>query len=120
MTRKEFIQKAKKVAKSIMHVNKYLVVLVLGVLLVGFFSDSSVVAHISNMNRMKELRAEIAQHKALTKANLDQIDKMNFDRKTLERVARERYFMKQKDEDVFVLSDDPQTPDIMLGNETVE
>ena len=74
MTRKEFIQKAKKVAKSIMHVNKYLVVLVLGVLLVGFFSDSSVVAHISNMNRMKELRAEIAQHKALTKANLDQIE----------------------------------------------
>lgn len=120
MTRKEFIQKAKKVAKSIMHVNKYLVVLALGVLLVGFFSDSSVVAHIGNMSRMKELRAEIAQHKALTKANLEQIYLMQTDMKVVERVAREQHFMKMDDEDVFVLSDDDPKPQTLTGNETVE
>lgn len=119
MAKKNFT-KTKSVVKKILHLNKYLVVLVLGAVIVGFLGENSVIAHLHNQMRINELKADIAQYQALTKANLDQIDKMNFDRKTLERVARERYFMKQKDEDVFVLSDDPQTPDIMLGNETVE
>lgn len=119
MAKKTF-SKAKNVVKKILHLNKYLVVLVLGAVIVGFLGENSVAAHLHNQVRINELKADIALYEALTKANLDQIDKMNFDKKTLERVARERYFMKLKDEDVFVLSDDPQTPEIMLGNETVE
>ncbi len=120
MTRKDFLSKTKNVVKKFLHLNKYLVVLALGTLVVGFLGDNSVVAHLRNQVRINELKEDIATHKALTKANLEQVDKMNFDRKTLERVARERYFMKMKDEDVFILSDDPQTPELPIGDETVE
>lgn len=120
MTRKEFIQKSKKVAMTILHVNKYLVVLALGVLLVGFMGENSVIGHLRKKNRMKELKSEIAQHKALTKANLEQIYLMKTDKKTMERVAREQHFMKMDDEDVFVLSDDDPRPQTLTGNETVE
>lgn len=119
-TKKSTLSKTKNVVKKILHLNKYLVVLVLGTIIVGFLGENSVVAHLHNQLRINELKAEIATHQALTKANLDQIDKLNFDKKTLERVARERYFMKMKDEDVFVLSDDPQVPETLVGNETVE
>lgn len=120
MTRKEFIQKTKKVALAILHVNKYLVVIALGVLLVGFVGENSVVGHLRSKSRMNELKAEIAQHRALTKANLEQIYLMQTDMKAVERVARERHFMKMDDEDVFVLSDDDPTPQTLTGNETVE
>ena len=48
-----------------------------------------------------------------------QIRKLDSDPKAIEKIARERYFMKADDEDIFVLSDDeatlPKTTD-----ETVE
>ena len=120
MTKKEFIQKAKKVGKTILHVNKYLVVLAIGVLVVGFLGENSVVGHMRSKNRMSELKAEIKQHEALTKANLERIYQLQTDMKAVEHVAREQHFMKMDDEDVFVLSDDDTTPQTLTGNETVE
>ena len=38
---------------------------------------------------------------------------------TIEKIARERYFMKMDDEDIFVLSDDQRTPNTH-SNETVD
>ena len=35
-----------------------------------------------------------------------QIRELNHNPKAMERIARERYFMKHEDEDIFVLSDD--------------
>ena len=118
--KKDVMTKMKSVARKILHLNKYLVVLALGVLIVGFLGDNSVVAHLNNQVRINELKREISIHNTLTRANIDQIDKMNFDKNTLERVARERYFMKMEDEDIFILSDDPRTPEMLTGNETVE
>lgn len=118
--KKDVMTKMKSVARKILHLNKYLVVLALGVLIVGFLGDNSVVAHLNNQVRINELKREISIHNTLTRANIDQIDKMNFDKNTLERVARERYFMKTEDEDIFILSDDPRTPEMLTGNETVE
>jgi len=103
-----------------MHVNKYLVVLALGVLFVGFLGDNSVVGHMRSKSRIKELKAQIAQHQAQTKANLEQINLLKTDAKAVERVEREQYFMKMDDEDVFVLSDDDPQPQKLTGNETVE
>ena len=120
MARKEFIQKAKKAAKAVLHVNKYLVVLALGVLLVGFLGENSIVGHMRNRSHMNGLKAEIAQHKAQTKANLEQIYLLQTDMKAVEHVAREQHFMKMDDEDVFVLSDDDPKPQTLTGNETVE
>ena len=37
--------------------------------------------------------------------------------KAIEKIARERYFMKADDEDIFVLSDDPKS---MTPHETAE
>jgi hypothetical protein len=40
--------------------------------------------------------------------------------KTMERIARERYYMKEADEDIFVLSDDDREAKPVAANETVE
>lgn len=115
-------KKVKKVGIAFLHLNKYLVVLVLGGVIVGFLGDNSVMAHLKNRGRINELRSEIAAHKSLTKANLEQTHQMQTDRKAVERVGREMYYMKMDDEDVFVLSDGMASENASntIAHETVE
>ncbi|MBR1415513.1 MAG: septum formation initiator family protein [Prevotella sp.] len=99
---------------------KYVLVLALGVLIVGFLGDNSVVAHLNNKARINELKGEIAVNQAVTKANQERLYKLQSDPKAVEKVGRERYFMKHDDEDVFVLSDDEPLNDNAVDDETVE
>lgn len=122
MKAKEFLKKSGKAVKRFlgMKYNKYIIVLVAGVLIVGFVGDNSVLAHLRNKSRIGELKAAIAVNVAQTKAQQQQVYKLQTDPKAVERVGRERYFMRTDDEDVFVLSDDPVVDELSVGDETVE
>jgi len=122
MTIKGVLTKSKDLAVRFLHLKfkKYLIVLALGVLIVGFLGDNSVVGHLQNQKRINELKGEISRNIAITKKNQEQVHKLQSDPKTVEKVGRERYFMKMDDEDVFVLSDDAATTDQFLEDETVE
>jgi cell division protein FtsB len=85
---------------------KYIVVCVLGILVVGFLDNNSVLSHVNNLRRKGELKKEIELYNAQNKKNLERIDQLDRDPKAMEKIARERYFMKTEDEDIFVLSDD--------------
>ncbi|MBQ8097823.1 MAG: septum formation initiator family protein [Prevotella sp.] len=117
--------KLKKVMKGVgrflgMKYNKYIIVLAVGILIVGFLGDNSVVAHLQNNTRKNELRKEIAVKVAQTKANQEQVHLLQTDPKAVERVGREQHFMKHDDEDVFVLSDDPKVEELTVEDETIE
>ena len=45
---------------------------------------------------------------------------MSKDPKAMEKIARERYFMKADDEDIYVLSDDERGPKSIVTNETTD
>lgn len=85
---------------------KYVVVCVLGILIVGFLDENSVLSHFNNVNRIGELREEIVKYEEINAKNKEQIRKLQEDPKAIEKIARERYFMKADDEDIFVLSDE--------------
>lgn len=99
---------------------KYIVVCVLGVLIIGFLDENSVWNHLKNQQRISELQDEIDQYNAEHNQNQAQIRRLNNDPKAMEKIARERYFMKADDEDIFVLSDDERSTNIFSVNETVE
>ena len=85
---------------------KYVVACVLGVLIVGFLDENSVWAHVRNTQRIAELQAEIDVYEAAYQRDQKQLRDLQHNPKAIEKIARERYFMKMADEDVFVLSDD--------------
>ncbi len=87
---------------------KYVVVCVIGILIVGFLDDNSVLSHMNNMKRIGELQEEIEHYEALNKSNVSRIRQLEDNPKEVEKIARERYFMKADDEDIFVLSDDEE------------
>ena len=120
MEKKKVLKKMKEVGKAFLHINKYIVVLVVGIVVVGFLGDNSIVAHFHNKSRINELKAEIAEHQSQTAANLKRIHLLDTDKKEVERVAREQHFMKMPDEDVFVLSDDVMSDETIGSNESVE
>ena len=96
---------------------KYVVVALFAVVLIGFVDESSVWHHFQNKQRIGELQVEIDKYVEQNKRNLERIRMLDSDPKAMEKIARERYFMKADDEDIFVLSDDPRNT---LTNGTAE
>ena len=99
---------------------KYTVVCVLGVLIVGFLDENSVLSHLKNRHRIGELEEEIEKYNAEFKRDQAQIRELDKNPKAIEKIARERYYMKADDEDIFILSDDDRTPHPIVTNETTD
>ncbi len=85
---------------------KYVVVTAFAVVIVGFVDENSVWNHFSNRRKIGELRKEIGRYQSQYERDQAQIRQLDRDPKAIEKIARERYFMKAADEDIFVLSDD--------------
>jgi cell division protein FtsB len=115
-------------AKAVAHIwhlpfVKYGVITIIGVVLVGFVGENSLLAHLRHKYYISSLSDEISVYNERYQNDMRQIRELNRNPKAMERIARERYFMKQDDEDIFVLSDDErdiQAPSIESENETAE
>ena len=103
----KIIEKVKKYSLIVWRsqVLKYAVVCVVGVLIVGFLDENSLWSHMKNRQRIDELTEEKARYNAAYQRDQAQIRELNTNPKAMERIARERYFMKADDEDIFVLRD---------------
>lgn len=99
---------------------KYAVVCLIGVLIVGFLDENSVMSHLRNRQRISELEEEIDKYNADFRRVQSQIRELDRNPKAMEKVARERYYMKADDEDIFILSDDDRAPKPIVTNETAE
>ena len=107
------MKKVKTILLRIWHIPalKYIVVTILAVVLIGFVDDNSVWHHIRNKQYIGELEDEIEKYEKLNQSNQARIRELDSDPKAIEKIARERYFMKTDEEDIFVLSDDQPKED---------
>ena len=83
--------------------------LVVGVALVGFLDENSFMRRMQLEMQISDLEDEIAKYKAENAADTRQLRDLRRNPKAIEKIARERYFMKADDEDIFVLSDDEKS-----------
>lgn len=115
------MKKVKTILLRIWHIPalKYVLVTIIAVVLIGFVDENSIMHHFNNKQRISELEDEIEQYSDLHQRNMKRIREIDKDPKAMEKIARERYFMKADDEDIFVLSDDePAKP--ATDDETAE
>ncbi len=100
---------------------KYAVVAVFAVVFIGFVDENSVWSHFRNMQTISDLQEEINAYNAQHEQNQARIKELDKDPKAIEKIARERYFMKEDDEDIFILSDDqPDEAPQPTDHETAE
>ena len=100
--------------------NKYWLVLIVGVLIVGFFDENSFVQRIKYDMEISELEAQIDKYNAQYERDERQLKELRRNPKAITKIARERYFMKADDEDIFVLSDDDREAKPLVSNATAE
>ena len=99
---------------------KYLIVVVVCVLVVGFIDDNSIMQHIKYKVQIHNLHLEIDKYTTRYLNDTKQWNEMNHGGRAYEKIARERYFMKADDEDIFVLSTDLPNNQNEQDNETTE
>jgi len=98
--------------------NKYWIVVIIGVLIVGFVDENSLLQHIRNRMAIRDLNTQIDDFNERYERDNAKLKQLRRDPKAITKIARENYFMKADDEDIFVLSDDDKPQD--NNNETTE
>ena len=96
---------------------KYLITVVLGLLFVTVLTDYSAVNLVKLDMQKSDLQAEIDRYTLQAKEAERELHDLKVSPGAVERVARERYFMKRDGEDVFVLSTDIRPKEETDGNE---
>ena len=90
---------------------KYLITTVVGIALVGFLDENSLLMHVRYRLRISELNDQIEMYNERNEAVTHELRELRLHPKAIEKIARERYFMKADDEDIFILSTDAQRID---------
>lgn len=87
---------------------RYQIVIVLGILIVGVFDENSFRRSIECYYEIQDLHTDIAKYKKQYYSDMQRLKDLNTSPDAIAKIARECYFMKADDEDIFVLSDDEQ------------
>ena len=86
--------------------HKYLITLVVFGVFVGFFDQNSLLRRAGYMREESRLRDEIERYRAEYEENTARLNELKVDSGAIERIAREKYFMKKPDEDIYVFEED--------------
>jgi len=85
---------------------KYLIVIVIGVAIISFVDENSFMRIFQYKMEISDLKSEIKKYNDINENDIRQLKELKRNPKAIQKIARERYFMKADDEDIFVLSDD--------------
>ncbi|AUC14198.1 septum formation initiator [Tenacibaculum sp. SZ-18] len=85
--------------------NIYVIILTVFVVWMLFFDENSYLTHREFNNDIKELQTWIDYHKKKTAEDKQTIKNLQ-DTLELERFAREKYLMKKKNEDIYIIEFD--------------
>ena len=81
--------------------------------------ENSFYQRVKNQMQIRDLKAQIAEFKSQYDRDEAQLKELRRNPKAITKIARERYFMKADDEDIFVLSEDLERQ-YKQDNETTE
>jgi cell division protein FtsB len=72
-------------------------------LFLTFFDDHNLIKRYKNGQEIKKLEQEYQNYLNKIELDRDRIQKLNHDTVFLEKFAREKFYMKKDDEDVFII-----------------
>lgn len=83
--------------------NKYIIVFVLFVVFIAFFDDSSLYKRWKVKRQTAKIERETEYYRERMAQDSARIEALGNNVENLERFAREKYYMKKADEDVFII-----------------
>lgn len=91
---------------SFVRSHKYLITLLTFAAIIGFIDENSMLQRMQYTREEMELRSEIEKYRKEFEESTARLNELAVDSESIERIAREKYFMKKPNEDVYVFEDD--------------
>ncbi len=83
--------------------NKYFLTLLAFILYIIIFSQNNLIERFSAIHELNKLQTQKEYYLKIIKENTEKIKELRTDKANLEKFAREEYFMKKTNEDIFVI-----------------
>ena len=83
--------------------NKYLIAVTVFLVWLLIFDNNSLIERVKYLNTLHELEEEKQYYLERIEEDSRRLNELKTDRDNLEKFAREQYFMKKENEDVFVI-----------------
>lgn len=91
--------------KYLSKLNIYVVVTIGFLALTFIAGDSNLYMRYKYDEKIRDLEKEIKYYKEEIETNQEKLNNLHTDKEGLERFAREEYFMKKEDEDIFIIQE---------------
>ena len=86
--------------------HKYKMTLLIFVLIIGVLDENSMIQRFSHKREISALNEEISRYRKQYEEDSRMLKEITNNKEALEKVAREKYLMKQANEDIFVFEED--------------
>lgn len=88
--------------------NKYALLLVVFIVFITFFDHNNLISRWKTRSRIKGMEKEIKYYKNEIGNNKKKMSEMRTSSETLEKYAREQYFLKKDSEDIYIINEDDE------------
>lgn len=95
-----------KTAWHIVGKYKYWVTLGTFILIIGVLDENNLIRRFAHQREISHLKSEIERYRKQYEEDSKTLKEITTNREELEKVAREKYFMKKENEDVFIFEED--------------
>ncbi len=85
--------------------NKYIFTVVVFLLWLLFFDKTNVVSHLGELSKIQTYKHQIQFYEEGIRNVTNQLNQLNTDNLTLEKFAREQYYLKKEGEDIFLIEE---------------
>jgi len=85
--------------------NKYVIVFMVFFVFILFFDQHNLIRRYKTYRNTQKLKSEINFYNEQIKNNRKEINNIQLNDESLEKYARERYFMKKDSEDIFIIKE---------------
>ncbi|MDR0660602.1 MAG: septum formation initiator family protein [Prevotellaceae bacterium] len=85
--------------------NKYIFTAAVFLLWLLFFDKTNLIDYISDKGKIRTLKAQKEHYEKGIQDITAQLEQLNTDNKSLEKFARERYYLKKEGEDIYLIEE---------------
>ena len=85
--------------------HKYLITVLAFIVIIVFLDDNSLIQRAKHRTEIENLNAEIDKYRKQFDEDTQKLKELTTNPEAMEKVAREKYFMKKANEDIFIFDE---------------
>lgn len=82
-----------------------IIILLVLIVVLFFFSESSIPKRLKHESQIKDLETQIEIYQNQSEADKEKLNELQSNTDDLEKFARENYFMKKENEEIFIIEE---------------